>query len=70
MSFDQLRDWLAEHGYRDQVPRRDASRPSVLFYYFVHTTRRRIGVRTEKGKVERRLVERIKIEVANNEKQS
>ena len=41
--LDRVRDWLADHGYRDLYPRRDAIDPDVLFYTFVRDDRRRIG---------------------------
>ena len=51
ISIDTLTDWLAQHGYRDLYPRRDATDKDVLFYVFVREGRSRIGVRCVRGKV-------------------
>ena len=62
-----LTDWLAEHGYRDQYPRRDAMNPDAMFWIFVKDGRRRLGVRAVKGRVRRSHFEKIKQTVAQDE---
>ncbi len=42
--FDKVRDWFAGHGCRDQVPRRDAINPDVLFHQFMKDGRNQFGV--------------------------
>jgi hypothetical protein len=59
VSIEAVTEWLAEHGYRDLYPRRDASEPDVLFYVFVREGRPRIGIRCQAGKVSNRYFQRI-----------
>lgn len=67
VSFNHVREWLEQHGYRDQYPRRDASNPEAFLYVFVKEGRRRLGVRCVKGKVKNVYFERIKQVVMQDE---
>jgi hypothetical protein len=57
--FDEVREWLADHGYRDLYPRRDAAAPDTLFYVFVKPNHPRLGVRVTRGKVKRSTFDRL-----------
>jgi hypothetical protein len=65
--FDQVREWLYEHGYRDHYPRRDAADPSTYFYTFVKDGRRPILFPVLNGAVDSEHIEMMKREVANDE---
>jgi len=60
-------NWLAQHGYRDQYPRRDAMNPGALFYVFVKDGHRRLGIRSVRGKVRRLHFEKLKQVVMQDE---
>ena len=67
VTLDVVRNWLADHGYRDLYPYRDAIDPSVTFYSFVKDGRRKIGVRFENRFVSREVFDTIKRTVLNDE---
>jgi hypothetical protein len=69
VSVEIVTEWLAQHGYRDQYPRRDASRPDALFYVFVKDGHRRLGVQCVKGKVRRLHFEKLKQVVMQDEQE-
>ena len=66
-SLNTVRDWMAEHGYRDKVPRRDALNPASLFYTFVKDGRPNVGVQSVGGQVEPEYFEQMKQMVIHNE---
>jgi hypothetical protein len=45
--------WMADHGYRDQYPRRDAADPDVLCYTFVKDGHRRFGISSVRSLVDK-----------------
>jgi hypothetical protein len=65
--FEQVRQWLYEHGYRDHYPRRDAIDQAVYFYTFVKEDRRLIIFPVTNGAVDPVDFGTIKREVANDE---
>ena len=65
--FEQVREWLYEHGYRDQYPRRDAGDPTVLSYTFVREGRRRVVFPTRGSEVKPGVFAAIKAEVLSHE---
>ena len=67
VSIESVIDWLAQHGYRDQYPRRDATNPDALFYIFVKDGKRRLGIRSVRGKVKRFHFEKLKQVVDEDE---
>lgn len=65
----KVTEWLADHGYRDLYPRRDAVDPDVLFYTYVKEGKPRVGIRSKRGKVKRVVFEKLKKLVTDGEKE-
>jgi hypothetical protein len=62
-------NWMSDHGYRDRVPRRDASQPARMTWYFVKDGRRKLAVPAINGLIERPKFEWLKLEVEKNEQE-
>jgi hypothetical protein len=67
ISIEVVIAWLAEHGYRDQYPRRDASNPDALLHVFVKDGSTRLAIRSVHGVVKRLHFEKLKQVVLQNE---
>ena len=65
--FDQVSEWLYQHGYRDRYPRRDAGDPTTYFYTFVKDGRRPILFPVTNRAVDPADFDTIKREVLNDE---
>jgi hypothetical protein len=67
VSIEVVTEWLAQHGYRDQYPRRDAVDPDVLLNVFVKDGFTRLAIRSVRGVIRRSHFERLKQVVLQNE---